>query len=101
MTPAGFSYFGSGRLKAVLGEGQHLIYVPYEVKREGRGTASVSVINPDGSSRTIFFSNGKGTHADSEDGGTGGFSSSREGGVNVIRIGKEQYAVPDTVIYGG
>ena len=101
MRPAGFSYFGSGRLKAVMGEGQDLIYVPYVVERERKGTASVSVTKPDGGSRTIFFSNGKGTHADSEDGDTSGFSASREGSVNLIRIGAEQYAVPDSVIFGG
>ena len=78
-----------------------MVYCPYVVERDGNGSGVVTVTKLDGSTRNIFFSSGKATGADTSEADPGAFNASREGGLNIIRIGEESYEIPDAVIYGG
>ncbi len=92
------AYRGAGRIRCSMDGGERVTYCPYVVAREDNGNAVVTVKNSDGTERTIRFSGGRGTGAE---GGDGPFSATREGGLNIIRIGEEVYAIPDAVIHGG
>jgi hypothetical protein len=73
----------------------------FSVTREGKGNGIVTITKPDGSTRAIFFENGKAVGADVSQAVPGEFSAKKEGDMNVIRIGDEHYQIPDAVISGG
>jgi hypothetical protein len=78
-----------------------MTYCPYVVEREGNGSAVVTVTKPDGSMRKLFFTDGRGTGADTGETDSDAFSSTKVGAMNIIRADVEVYEIPDTVIYGG
>jgi hypothetical protein len=67
------------------------------VKRSGAGKADVTVTWPDGGSRIIGFFDGKPAGTDSGD----RFRFTREGGLNMIRIGvSERFEITDALAFG-
>jgi hypothetical protein len=67
------------------------------VKREGNGKADVTVQWPDGGARVIGFYDGKPAGADSR----GEFRFTREGGLNMIRVGvSERFEITDALAFG-
>ncbi len=74
----------------------------FGVARAGGGYATVVITRPDGRKRAIFFRMGRPIGADtSEADYPGEFSATREGDLNLIRIGTERYEIPDAVPLGG
>ena len=63
--------------------------------------ATVVITKPDGRSRAIFFRNVIAIGADTSKADPGRFSATREGDLNLIRIGNERYEIPDAVVLGG
>jgi len=60
------------------------------------------ITKPDGRTRAIFFRMGRPTGADtSEADRTGPFRATKEGDLNLIRVGSERYEIPDAVVLGG
>jgi hypothetical protein len=84
-----------------MGKGQPTGSCPFGVTREVGGSGIVTVTKPDGRTRAIFFENGKATGCDASEADPGKFSASREGDLNVVRIGDERYEIPDAVVSGG
>ena len=84
-----------------MGGGQPTGSCPFGVTREGGGSGIVTVTKPDGRTRAIFFENGKATGCDASEADPGEFRASREGDLNVVRIGDERYEIPDAVVSGG
>lgn len=74
---------------------------PAGVKREGSGSAMVTVAKPDGGTRTIFFQNGRAAGYDQSQADTGKFSATKQGDLNIIHIGQERYEFPDALPFGG
>ena len=74
----------------------------FGVARAGGGYATVVIKRPDGRQRIIFFRMGRPIGADtSQADGSPGFRATREGDLNLIRIGNERYEIPDAVVLGG
>jgi hypothetical protein len=84
-----------------MGGGQPTGSCPFGVTRTGSGSGTVSVTKPDGRTRAIFFENGRATGCDASQADPGEFSASRQGDLNIVRIGAERYEIPDSVIWGG
>lgn len=84
-----------------MGNGQPTQSCPYGVTRSGNGTADVTIKKPNGSSRVIFFENGKATGADTSQADGGEFSAEKESDLFIIRVDKERYEIPEAVIFGG
>jgi hypothetical protein len=98
---AGTNYHATGNIPCAVAAGQPTGSCPFVVTREGNGSGIVTVTKPDGRTRAIFFENGKAVGYDVSQADPGEFSASREGDLNVIRIGEERYEIPDAVIFGG
>lgn len=74
----------------------------FGVARAGGGDATVVVTKPDGKKRAIFFQFGRAMSADmSEADYSGEFRVERDSDLNLIRVGKERYEIPDAVPFGG
>ena len=72
------------------------------MSRAGGGYATVVVKRPDGRQRAIFFRMGRPIGADTNQAdGYPEFRATREGDLNLIRIGDERYEIPDAVVLGG
>ncbi len=97
----GTSYHATGSIPCGMGGGQPTGRCPFGVVREGKGAGVVTVTKPDGRSRAISFENGKPTGCDASQADPGEFRASREGDLNIVRIGQERYEIPDAVIWGG
>ena len=97
----GTNYHATGIVPCSMGEGQPTATCSYGVIREGNGGGMVTITKPDGSTRTIFFEDGKATGYDQSQAETGEFSSSKEGDLFIIHIGQERYEIPEAVIFGG
>lgn len=68
-----------------------------KVRRTGDGTADVTVMWVDGSSRTLHFRNREAEGSDSGD----VLSVTREAGLNIIRVGEgERFEIADAVVFG-
>ena len=92
----------TGQIPCAQAAGQQMTQCDFGVSREGGGTATVVVTRPDGTTRAIFFIDGKANSADtSQADGYPEFSTGREGDLNRIRVGGERYEIPDAVIFGG
>ena len=98
---AGTPYHATGQIPCATAAGQPTGSCPFGVVRKGGGTGTVTVTKPDGRTRSIFFERGKATGYDMSQADPGEFSASRQGDLNVIRIGAERYEIPDAVIFGG
>jgi hypothetical protein len=97
----GTDYHATGNIPCSMGGGQPTGSCPFGVKREGSGSAMVTVTKPDGRTRTIFFENGRATGADVSQADPGKFSASRKGDTTIVHIGQERYEIFDAVIFGG
>jgi hypothetical protein len=98
---AGTSYHATGNIPCSMGGGAPTGSCPFGVTRQGGGTADVTVTKPDGRTRTIFFQNGRAVSADVSQADYGKFSASRQGDLNIIKIGQERYEIPDALPFGG
>ena len=98
---AGTDYHATARIPCSMGGGAPTGSCNAGVKREGGGSAMVTVTKPDGRTRTIFFANGRATGYDQSQADPGSFSASRQGDLNIIKIGQERYEIPDAMIFGG
>jgi hypothetical protein len=97
----GTNYNATGNLPCSMGGGQPTASCSFGVTRQGNGNGIVTVTKPDGRTRAIFFKNGKADGYDQSQADTGGFSATKQGDLNIIRIGQERYEIPDAVIFGG
>jgi Bacterial SH3 domain len=92
----------TGQTPCAQFRGQPMGQCDFGVARAGGGDATVVVTRPDGTTRAIFFGNGKAIGADtSQADGYPEFSAERESDLNLIRIGDERYEIPDAVALGG
>lgn len=97
----GTSYHATGNVPCSMGGGQPAGTCPFGVRREGGGSATVTVTRPDGRTHAIAFEKGKAVGYDESQADPGEFRASREGDLSVIRIGDERYEIPDAVVFGG
>jgi hypothetical protein len=97
----GTDYHATTNIPCSMGGGAPTGSCPAGVKREGYGSAMVTVTKPDGRTRTIFFSNGRATGYDQSQADSGKFSASKQADLNIIRIGQERYEIPDALPFGG
>ena len=97
----GTDYHATGSVPCSMGGGQPTGTCAFGVKREGSGSGIMTITKPDGRTRSIFFEKGRATGADVSQADPGEFSASREDDLNIVRIGKERYEIPDAVISGG
>ena len=92
----------TGPIPCAQHRGQPMGQCEFGVARAGGGYATVVITRPDGRKRAIFFRMGRPIGADtSEADYPGEFSATREGDLNLIRIGTERYEIPDAVPLGG
>jgi hypothetical protein len=97
----GTRYHATGPIPCSMGGGAPTTQCNAGVVRQGGGTADVTVTKPDGRTRTIFFQNGRAVSADVSQADYGKFSASRQGDLNIVRIGQERYEIPDALPFGG
>ena len=97
----GTNYNATGDIPCSMGGGQPTGSCSFGVTRQGNGSGIVTVKKPDGRTRAIFFDNGKATGYDQSQSDRGKFSGTKQGDLNIIRIGEERYEIPDAVIFGG
>jgi hypothetical protein len=98
---AGTDFHATGNIPCALSKGQPTGPCAFGVKREGSGSAMVTVTKVDGSQRVIFFENGRATGYDRSQADTGEFRASKETDLSIIHIGEERYEIPDAVVLGG
>jgi hypothetical protein len=92
----------TGSLPCASESGQPMRQCEFGVARAGGGDATVVVTRPDGRKRAIFFQFGRATSADmSEADYAGEFRVERDSDLNLIRVGRERYEIPDAVPLGG
>ncbi len=91
----------TGNIPCAQYPGQPMGQSEFGVARAGGGYATVVVKKSDGRTRAIFFRMGKPIGADTSEADPGDFSATREGDLNIIRIGNERYEIPDAVVLGG
>lgn len=98
---AGTDFHATGNIPCSMGKGQPTGSCAFGVKREGNGSAMVTVTKVDGSKRVIFFENGRAIGYDQSQADTGKFKAEKDADLNVIHIGDERYEIPDAVVQGG
>lgn len=92
----------TGPIPCAQHPGQPMGQCEFGVARAGGGYATVVVKRPDGRQRIIFFRMGRPIGADaSQAEGFPEFRATKEGDLNLIRIGSERYEIPDAVVLGG
>lgn len=92
----------TGQVPCAQYSGQPMGQCDFGVSRASGGTATVVVTRPDGTTRALFFIEGKFNSADTaEADGYPEYSAGRERDLNLIRVGEERYEIPDAVIFGG
>lgn len=92
----------TGNIPCAQSVGQPMRQCEFGVARAGGGYATVVIKKADGRTRAVFFRMGKPVGADtSEAEGYSEFRATREGDLNLIRIGPERYEIPDAVVMGG
>ena len=84
-----------------MGKGQPTGSCAFGVKREGNGSAMVTITKIDGSKRVIFFEKGRAIGYDQSQADSGGLKAKKVADLNIINIGEERYEIPDAVILGG
>jgi len=102
-TRAGTGDFdATGRIPCAQHAGQPMASCRFGVAREAGGNATVVITRPDGSSRAIFFADGRASSADTgQADGYPEFSVNKTNDLNTISIGDERYEIPDAVVFGG
>jgi heat shock protein HslJ len=96
------AFDATGNLPCTQVAGQPTMTCEFGVARAGGGYATVVIKRPGGRTRAIFFRMGRPIGADtSQADGSGEFKVSKEGDLNLIRIGNEGYEIPDAVLMGG
>jgi heat shock protein HslJ len=92
----------TGPLSCAFAADESMGQCEFGVARAGGGYATVVIKKPDGRSRAIYFRMGRAIGADtSEAEGYKPFRATRQGDLNLIRVGDERYEIPDAVILGG
>lgn len=82
--------------------GQPTSQCRFGVARGPVGSAAVVVTRPDGSTRALFFENGRFLSADtSQADGYPPYGATRDGDLFVVTVGTERYEIPDVVVFGG
>jgi hypothetical protein len=97
----GTGFHATGKIPCSMAGGQPTGSCPFGVKREGDGSAMVTVNKSDGRTRVIFFQRGQATGYDVNQADPGAFSADKQRDLNIIHIGEERYEIPDAVIDGG
>lgn len=97
----GTDFHATGKVSCTMGAGQPAGSCDFGVKREGGGSAQVTVTKTDGSKRIIFFEKGRATGYDQSQADRGEFKAERNGDLSTVHIGDERYEIPDAVIFGG
>lgn len=97
----GTDFHATGNIPCATAVSQPTASCPFGVKREAKGSATVTITKPDGHTRAIFFENGKAVGADVSQADPGDFKAEKQGDLSIIHIGKERYEIPDAVIFGG
>lgn len=97
----GTDFHATGSVPCKLGKGQPTTNCDMGVQREGNGSGMVTVTQPDGRKRVIYFQNGRATGYDQSQADKGAFSASKESDLTIVHIGDERYEIPDAVIFGG
>ena len=91
----------TGHIPCAQSVGQPMMQCEFGVARAGGGYATVVINKPGGHTRAIFFSMGKPIGADtSQSDGYPEFSAAKEIDLHLIRVGSEQYEIPDALIFG-
>jgi hypothetical protein len=100
---AGLGRFdATGALPCKQLSGQPTGQCPFGVARGPGGSAAVVVTRPDGSTRALFFENGRFLSADtSQADGYPPYGATRDGHFFVVTVGAERYEIPDAVVFGG
>ena len=98
---AGTDFHATGNVPCLMGKGQPTGSCAFGVKREGNGSAMVTINKVDGSKRVIFFEKGRAIGYDKSQADSGEFKAEKKGDLNVIHIGDERYEIPDAVVFGG
>lgn len=92
----------TGKVPCAQDTGQPMGQCDFGVARAGGGYATVVIQRPGRPGRTIFFRMGRPIAADtSQADGYPEFRATREGDLNLIRVGAERYEIPDAVVLGG
>ena len=92
----------TGTIPCAQSLGQPTAPCEFGVSRAGGGYATVVITRPNGRPRLIYFRMGIPIGADTSEADPGGrFSWTREGDLNLIRLGEERYEIPDAVVLGG
>ena len=97
----GTGFHATANIPCSMGGGAPTGSCPAGVKRQGGGSGIVTVTKPDGRTRTIFFDSGRATGYDQSQADSGRFSASKQGDLNIIKIGQERYEIPDAMVFGG
>ena len=100
-TVPGTGYHATTEISCTMGGGAPTGSCPAGAKRQGQGSAMVTITKPDGRTRTIFFENGRATGYDQSQADPGRFSVSRQDDLSIIQIGEERYEIPDALPFGG
>lgn len=96
-TTASLAYDATGQIPCARYIGQPMTPCEANVVRSGPDSADVRVSLPDGGTRTIHFKAGKPEGS----GSRGEFRFTREGDLNMIRIGiSERFEIPDSLAFG-
>jgi len=98
---AGTDFHATGNIPCSMGKGQPTGSCAFGVKREGNGSAMVTITKIDGSKRVIFFEKGRAIGYDQSQADSGGLKAKKVADLNIINIGEERYEIPDAVILGG
>ena len=98
---SGTDFHATGNIPCSMNNGQPTGSCAFGVKREGNGSAMVTVTKVDGSQRVIFFEKGRATGYDQSQADSGEFKAKKDADLNIIHIGEERYEIPDAVVFGG
>lgn len=97
----GTGFDATGNIPCSMGDGRPTGPCAFGVKREGAGSATVTVTRSDGTPRVIFFEQGRAIGYDTSQADTGEFDAKKEADLNIVRIGDERYEIPDAIVQGG
>jgi hypothetical protein len=98
---SGTGFHATGKIPCSMAKGQPTGSCTFGVKREGNGSAIVTVTKGDGSQRVIFFEKGRAIGYDQNQTESGRFMAKKEADLNIVHIGEERYEIPDAVVLGG
>lgn len=97
----GTDYNATGDVECVRDRDAATTRCAFGVKRQGSGTASVTVTWPDGGSRTILFKHGKAVDFDrSQADGNAELTATRESDNTIVLVGEQRFVIPDVIVFG-